>query len=97
MNRLPHIAFAFAAVLLVAADKKDRKPVPSAAQIQTWVKQLGDDDFKVREEATRNLIEAGEVAFEEVTKVTKSKDPEVNQRAWRIARHPVRRAVDLSC
>ena len=87
MNRLPHIALLFAAALLVAADKNDGKPKeapPTAKQLQTWIKQLGDDEYKVREEATRNLIEAGGAAFEAVRKATKSEDAEGRQRALMI-------------
>ena len=90
MNRLPHIAIFFAAVLLLAADEKDEKTkesVPSAAQVQRWIKQLGDESFKVREEATRDLIQAGRVALDAVTKATKSKDPEIKQRALMIIKH----------
>jgi len=83
MNRLPHISIFFAAALLVAADKP-KEPAPSPAQIQQWVKQLGDIDFKVREEATRNLLQAGRVALGAVTTATKSEDAEVKQRALRI-------------
>lgn len=84
MKRLPHIAILFAAVLLVAADKKDertKEPAPSAAQIQLWVKQLGDESFSVREEATQELIKAGAVAFDAVTKASNSEDAEMKQRA----------------
>ena len=81
-RNIPHIALLLAALLTVAADKKPTAPKPS--QIQQWIKQLGDDDYRVREEATKNLIEAGGVAVEEGRKATKSKDPETKQRAWRI-------------
>ena len=84
MKRLSHFILIFVAFLFVAADKKDEKATPSDAQIQQWIKQLGDDDFKVREEATRDLLKAGIVAFDAVTKATKSEDPEVKQRALRI-------------
>lgn len=66
------------------AFKQSAANSPTSKQIQSWVKELGDDEFKVREEATRNLIEAGEVAFEEVRKAVKSKDAEVKQRASKI-------------
>jgi len=87
MKRLPHVAVLFAAVLLVAADKKPDKAKETALspeQIQTWINQLSDKDFKVREIATQNLIESGEVAFDAVTKAAKSKDAEVKKRALRI-------------
>ena len=84
MNRIPHIALILAAVLLLAADEKPEKSKPSAAQIQLWIKQLGDESFKVREEATRDLLNAGGAAFDAVTRATKSKDAEVRQRALMI-------------
>ena len=80
MKRLPQVAVLLIAVLLMAADEKPEKakePVPSAAQIQLWVKQLGDSDFKVREAAVLNLIKAGDLARIAVTKATKIKDSEV--------------------
>jgi len=89
VNRLPHIAVLISAVLLLAVDKKP-EPSPSAAQIQQWVKQLGDESFKVREEATRDLIKAGGAAFDAVTKATKSEDAEVKQRALMII-EPIRK------
>ena len=85
MNRLPHIAIFFAAALLVAAEKKPAKATASSPkQVQQWIQQLGDDDFKVREEATRDLIKAGGIALDAVAKATKSKDAEVRQRALMI-------------
>lgn len=54
MKRLPYVALVSIAFFLVAADKKSEKakePAPSAAQIQKWVKQLGDDDIKVTKTA----------------------------------------------
>jgi len=93
MNRLPHIAVFFVALLLVAADKKAKEPAPSPAKIQLWVKQLGDESFKVREEATQNLIKAGYAAFDAVTQATKSKDAEVKQRASRILKQIEKAAI----
>ena len=86
MIRLPHILAFLVAVVLVAADEK--KPSLSPEQIQTWVKQLGDDDYKVREEATRDLIKAEGAAFDAVRKATKSDDAEVRQRAFMIVKLP---------
>jgi len=85
MKRLPFIAILLAAVLLVAADKKD---APSPVQIQQWIKQLGDGNYKVREQATGNLIKAGKVAIDAVNMASKSKDAEVKKRALRIIKHP---------
>lgn len=96
MRRLLYVAAILASVLLVAADKKPvkvKEPAPSSAQIQLWIKQLGDDDFKVREEATRNLIEAGGVAFDALNKATISNDVEVKQRALRITQQIEKKTV----
>lgn len=89
MKRLVHFFLIFVAMVFVGADGEE----PTDAQIQQWVKQLGDDKFAVREEATRNLIEAGESAIEAVTTATKSEDPEVTQRAWRIIKYPEKAAI----
>lgn len=86
MRYLPHIAVLLATALLVAAEKKESKPAPSSAQIQKWVKRLGDGSFNVREEATRNLIQAGKVALDAVSKATKSKDAEVFQTSKAVPR-----------
>ncbi len=45
---------ALAAVLLVStlSAQQPRQPPPSREQIARWVKQLGHDDFAVREQAT---------------------------------------------
>src|SRR5262249_6073895 len=50
-------------------------------QIATWVRQLGDNEFPVREEATRRLWEAGRVAEAAVTEAARSEDAEVRRRA----------------
>lgn len=83
----PNIALALVVVVLMAADKKPEKakePAPSDDQILLWIEQLGDESYKIREEATRNLLKAGEAAFDAVNKATKSKDFEVKQRALMI-------------
>src|SRR5438552_3974190 len=50
-------------------------------EIDRLVKQLGDDDFKKREAATKRLTEIGEPALDAVTKATTSDDAEVRHRA----------------
>jgi predicted Zn-dependent protease len=73
----------FAMVLLVPAASVAQpaaKP-PTREQIAQWVKELGDDNFEVREEAAKKLWEAGEVAEEAVREATKSSDAEVKRRA----------------
>lgn len=71
-------------IKLSKVDQEYIKNNPSAPQIQLWIKQLGDESFKVREEATRDLIQAGVLALYAVTKATKSEDAEVRQRALKI-------------
>jgi tetratricopeptide (TPR) repeat protein len=63
-------------------------PVMSAAseqstkeQIARWVKDLGDDSYATRQEASRRLWEAGQAAEEAVAEAVKSSDPEVARRA----------------
>jgi len=51
------------------------------AEIARLVKQLGDDEFEKREEATTRLKEIGEPALAAVTKAATSSDPEVRRRA----------------
>jgi hypothetical protein len=57
---------------------------PTPAQIEQWIKQLGDSEFLVRESATRKLWEAGDHAEGALQKATRSDDPEVAKRAREI-------------
>jgi hypothetical protein len=57
------------------------KPKPTPQQITRWVAQLGDNDFKRREEASKNLWQAGVAAESALEKAVKSDDPEVVRRA----------------
>src|SRR5437764_11760888 len=50
-------------------------------EIDRLVKQLGDDDFKKREAATKRLTAIGEPALDALQKATTSDDPEVALRA----------------
>src|SRR5207245_8660946 len=54
---------------------------PDDAEIARLIKQLGDDEFMKREEATTRLKEIGEPALDAVTKATTNSDPEVRRRA----------------
>jgi len=85
MKRLSCFILVFVAMLFLGADGKQSKATPpSTAQIQQWIKELGDDSYRVREEATRDLIKAGGVALDAVANARKSDDAEVKQRALRI-------------
>jgi len=54
---------------------------PSQKQIAQWVGQLGDDDFSTREEASKKLYEAGEVAEAALREAMAGDDAEVARRA----------------
>jgi hypothetical protein len=62
-----------------AADTGEPKPTPK--QIAQWVEELGDNDFKVRENASKNLWQAGAAAEPALEKAAKSSDREVVRRA----------------
>src|SRR5260221_7091735 len=57
---------------------------PTEAQIAAWVKDLGAEDFKTRNDAERNLTKAGDAAKAQIEKARDSKDAEVSSRATRI-------------
>jgi len=56
-------------------------PKPTSEQIARWVEQLGDDEFRIREEATRKLEEACLDAEAALRVARSSTDPEVVHRA----------------
>jgi tetratricopeptide (TPR) repeat protein len=62
----------------------DPPAAPSKEQVARWVKQLGDDNFTTRENAARQLWEAGKLAEESLHAALKSDDPEVVRRARAI-------------
>jgi tetratricopeptide (TPR) repeat protein len=66
----------------VAAAEPPAKPTKE--QIAKWVQQLGDDDFAVREEASKKLYEAGQPAEEALQEAARSDDAEVARRAGDI-------------
>src|SRR5262245_60629229 len=50
-------------------------------EIEQWIKDLGDDVFKVREAASKALVEVGDPALKGLHAATASGDVEVKQRA----------------
>jgi predicted Zn-dependent protease len=56
-------------------------PRPTAEQIARWVRQLGDNEFRNREEASRQLWAAGEIAEAALREAARSDDAEVARRA----------------
>jgi tetratricopeptide (TPR) repeat protein len=54
---------------------------PTPEQIASWVRDLGADDFRTREDATRKLEEAGQAAEAALERASHDDDPEVVRRA----------------
>jgi hypothetical protein len=65
-----------------------------AGDAAALVKQLGDADFKVRDEAQRKIAAMGEAARAEMEKAAKSDDPEVATRAQALLQALKGRAQD---
>jgi len=62
---------------------------PSSAgegEVPALIKQLGDDDPKIREEASQKLHRMGQGALSALSEATKSSDPEVASRAQTVIR-----------
>ncbi|MDK1031923.1 MAG: HEAT repeat domain-containing protein, partial [Planctomycetia bacterium] len=60
------------------------QPPVSAEVIKNLIAELGDDDYRVREAATKKLVETGRDFKESVLEAARSDDPEVRFRANRI-------------
>jgi hypothetical protein len=58
-----------------------RRRKASAEQIAQWLKELGDNSYKVREAATKALIEVGQPAVPGLEQAMRGNDPEVRRRA----------------
>src|SRR5262249_15580214 len=57
---------------------------PSAIRLERWIRQLDDDDFHVRELASKSLLEAGKAAIGAVASAAESESLEPAVRAVRI-------------
>jgi len=57
---------------------------PNERQVAQWIKELGDDDFAVREKASRKLWLAGQTAEAALERALQSDDVEVVRRARAI-------------
>jgi hypothetical protein len=88
-----------AAMLLMAAPIElraiaDEKPAPAAAtrpaptdaEIGTWISQLNDDRYLIREQATRNLQDAGAAALDQLQAAADADPPEPADRSVWILR-----------
>jgi WD40 repeat protein len=76
---------AVAFLCLGLAAQVDRKP-PSAADVQGWIEQLGDEDLDVRKVAMKKLEGAGEAALPALREAAKKhRDVDVRLRAAVVA------------
>jgi hypothetical protein len=64
-------------------------------KIDELCKKLSDEDYKVREEATKSLVEIGRPALSKVEKLKESDDAEVKTRAERIAAEIIKNSQDI--
>lgn len=69
------------AIGLRAAEPARPAAAPTAEEIGQLVKQLGDDQYRVREEATQKLVAIGRPAVKAVREALKHADYEVRHRA----------------
>ncbi len=75
----------FLSVAFLISSDDPSKPSPlDAKQIQKLIRDLGSDDFGIREKATRTLSDAGQEALAALREALQSNDAEVRQRARRI-------------
>ncbi len=57
---------------------------PAAVAGEKWVQQLGDPDYRMRDEATDNLARLGEAALPALRAAKQNSDPEVRRRAQEL-------------
>jgi hypothetical protein len=62
-------------------DLSDKGPKDDVAAVEKLIRDLGDDDYEVRESASRRLALIGEPALPLIEKATKAGDAEVRRRA----------------
>jgi hypothetical protein len=82
--------FGWSALAAEPVPATEGKPAPKAVapanDVPALIKQLGDDDAKVREAASERLRRLGQIAMPALAEAQKSEDPEVASRAKAIAR-----------
>ena len=65
------------------------------AEISDWIRQLGSEEYREREEASENLKKAGFRAFPELQKALKDHDVEIAERAKELLRLVEMSWIDL--
>ncbi len=86
MTLLTSLVLVAATAMAQDADVKKPAPKVNGQTAKVWVERLGDDDYTVREEATKKLIEMGAKAVPALEEALKSNDLEVRLRAGRALR-----------
>ncbi len=61
-----------------------RSPQASDEQIEVWIRQLGDEEYRAREQAMKSLESVGAAARESLERAAQSLDLEVRWRAERL-------------
>jgi tetratricopeptide (TPR) repeat protein len=67
-----------------AVGDEPKKAPPTKEQIAQWIRDLEDDNFEKRQEATKRLWEAGKAAEAALREAAKSPDPEVSRRSREV-------------
>ena len=87
---LAMILMGLAVVFRLAAAVPDASPAPvvkpSGADIDTLIRQLSDESFRVREKASKDLWEQGDSALPALREASASEDPEKVYRARELLR-----------
>jgi hypothetical protein len=75
-------------ILMVAIAWRDAAGAepPAASPLRNWLVQLNDDDYAVREEAARQLTEAGAAAIPELVEGLASDQAEVSWRCGHLSK-----------
>jgi hypothetical protein len=77
-------ALLLSAAVLIFPDEPSNTTSLDANQIKKLIQELGSDDFKVREKASKTLSETGRAALPALREALQSTDAEVRQRARHI-------------
>jgi hypothetical protein len=78
------------------ATARDERPSATAAEIATWITELNDNRYLVRERATRQLLDAGPAALDALLAAADSDRPEPSDRSiWILRRLSTSKDVSL--
>lgn len=77
-------ALLLTAAVLFSLDEQSKLASADATQIKKLIRELGSDEFNVREKATKTLSEIGRAALPALREALQSNDAEVRQRARHV-------------